>query len=537
MTKEEAEDKLINKMSEKLEKKEVLVLSFAFQFFILIILLSRKNLLLLSSQGFIIGILLLFSLLGLIFLSWSTLYRLRIPLFIIYLFLIIYALNLVAGKPLLTPIGGNLLLTFFFVLFLSILTGERRTAFWTAILGSIFYFLPLFIKPATFSGNDLFYIPFFFAVAIFGGELSREERLTRYRLLERKVKEIRAIYQIDESLLSVQRLNKILPDVLKMVGDLMNVHMVSMRLFDEGKKELLTRGSIDISSSYLSKEGIKVGESIAGKVFKEKRPYISKNLIKDPFYKYSALAKKENIYSLLSVPLLIKGKNLGVLTCYSRLPSRFTRDDLFLLSFLANQLAVNLENNRLYEEMRQGQLDTISSFLTIINSRDSYTLSHSRQVANLVTLMAKEMKLFDEEKHILYWASLFHDIGKIAISDQILQKPESLTPEEFKVITTHPAEGVKIIKKISFLKNLVPLILHHHEKINGNGYPRGLKGKEIPKGARILKVADAYSAIISKRPYRDALSKEDAVKILTDGKNIEFDPYFVDILLTVLEKK
>jgi len=129
---------------------------------------------------------------------------------------------------------------------------------------------------------------------------------------------------------------------------------------------------------------------------------------------------------------------------------------------------------------------------------------------------------------------MLHDIGKLGISDTILLKPGKLTPEEYEAVKKHPVIGADIVSVAGFLKDIVPFILGHHERYDGTGYPRGLKGEEIPLGARILAVVDVYEALTADRPYHKAISKEEAIKILRSGMNTQFDPKVVDVFLNVV---
>jgi HD-GYP domain-containing protein (c-di-GMP phosphodiesterase class II) len=143
--------------------------------------------------------------------------------------------------------------------------------------------------------------------------------------------------------------------------------------------------------------------------------------------------------------------------------------------------------------------------------------------------------LSDSEIENVKYAGLLHDIGKIGISEFILNKPSRLTPYEFDEIRKHPAVGAKIIADVPFLRPLVPLVLHHHEYYDGKGYPDGIAGEEIPYGARILSVADVFEAMTSNRPYRKALSPEMAVQTLMGGRGKQFDPHMVDAFMDVLK--
>jgi putative nucleotidyltransferase with HDIG domain len=157
-------------------------------------------------------------------------------------------------------------------------------------------------------------------------------------------------------------------------------------------------------------------------------------------------------------------------------------------------------------------------------------------VAKYAEQIAREMGIEEDEIKNIRLAGLLHDIGKIGTYDYLLDKAASLTEKEFEIVKNHPEQGVTILRDIKKLKKIIPLIRHHHERINGRGYPNGLKGEEIPLGARILHVADSYDSMTSDRPYRPAPGKEYAISELKKHKGTQFDPEVVDAFLKVLDK-
>jgi HD-GYP domain-containing protein (c-di-GMP phosphodiesterase class II) len=152
-------------------------------------------------------------------------------------------------------------------------------------------------------------------------------------------------------------------------------------------------------------------------------------------------------------------------------------------------------------------------------------------------VLAKHLGLPEHELELVKYAGLLHDIGKIGISENILNKAGRLTAKEFDEIKRHPELGARIISDVPFLKSLVPMVLHHHEFFNGNGYPLKIAGTAIPFGARILSVADAYEAMTSDRPYRKSLTQEVAFGILTEGRGQQFDPQVVDAFLDIMKSE
>jgi HD-GYP domain-containing protein (c-di-GMP phosphodiesterase class II) len=243
----------------------------------------------------------------------------------------------------------------------------------------------------------------------------------------------------------------------------------------------------------------------------------------------------ESIRSYIAFPLKTPQRTVGVLNLIrNRDKHPFSNVDLEIINVLASQASISIENVRLYQNIRDNYLKTVRGFALAVEAKDRYTHGHSENVMKYTVVIAKRLGLSDEEIENVKYAGLLHDIGKIGVSELILNKPGRLTPSEFDEIKKHPSLGANIIADVPFLRPLVPMVLHHHEFYDGSGYPNGIKGEEIPFGARILSVADAYEAMTSDRPYRRSLSQQAALEILVNGKGRQFDPLMVETFQDVL---
>ncbi len=191
---------------------------------------------------------------------------------------------------------------------------------------------------------------------------------------------------------------------------------------------------------------------------------------------------------------------------------------------------------KLSERVDRVALESMYAFSKSMEARDYYTAEHAEEMVAIVLRIGKKIGLSKEMLSNLERGATLHDIGKIGVSDTILLKKSNLTPEEYELIKMHPRIGAEILRSIHFLKDVVPIVLHHHEKWDGTGYPSRLKAREIPLLARIVGIADAYQALISDRPYRKAYSKKEALEILKKEAGVNFDKDLVDILIK-LEKK
>ncbi|HML68296.1 MAG TPA: HD-GYP domain-containing protein [Clostridia bacterium] len=186
-----------------------------------------------------------------------------------------------------------------------------------------------------------------------------------------------------------------------------------------------------------------------------------------------------------------------------------------------------------YQLLQQTYMDTVTTLSRAVDARDPYTAGHSERVAAISHKIAEKMGFDENRLKKLELSALFHDIGKIGVPDQILLKPEKLDEAEFQKIREHPVIGAKILQKIDFLKDSLPIIRHHHERYDGNGYPDEMKGADIPIESRIISVADTYDAMTSDRPYRKSLSHEKAVSEIIRNAGMQFDPEVVDAFLSV----
>lgn len=276
------------------------------------------------------------------------------------------------------------------------------------------------------------------------------------------------------------------------------------------------------SAQMFLKEGLaEKEEKLAKDTIRTRKAVLVKNTKKDP-------------HSIICAPLLLKGDVVGVITIFDKLiPGQpqeidFEEDDLKLLLILAQQTAISLENARLFEEVNELFLSSIKSLAETIDAKDPYTHGHVERVTKAAMAIAAEMGLSDEQKKEIEIGAILHDIGKIGVKDAVLSKPSQLTPEEKEMFDQHPDIGSKIMGPIQQLENMIPIIRHHHESFDGNGYPDKLKGEEIPSGARIIAVADTFDAMTSDRPYRKALPESAARQEINKLSGKQFDPKVVD---------
>jgi HD-GYP domain-containing protein (c-di-GMP phosphodiesterase class II) len=239
--------------------------------------------------------------------------------------------------------------------------------------------------------------------------------------------------------------------------------------------------------------------------------------------------------SLICAPLVVHQKILGVIEVLNKLDeNEFNDEDLEALVSVAATAAIAIENTRLHQTVLEAYNNTIRTLAAAIDAKDPYTRGHSQRVMEYTMLAATYLSLTPEEMETLEYASILHDIGKISIDSQILVKPEPLSPLEWEIIREHPTHGANLLREIPFLVKASELVLFHHEKFNGEGYPRGVKGEDIPIGARLIAVADSFDTMTTNRAYRAAMTFESSIQELHRCTGSQFCPVAVKAFLSGL---
>ncbi|MFV1950787.1 MAG: HD domain-containing phosphohydrolase [Nitrospinota bacterium] len=239
--------------------------------------------------------------------------------------------------------------------------------------------------------------------------------------------------------------------------------------------------------------------------------------------------------SVIGIPVMVKYSMSGFF-CAINIDSakRFTTSDVRMTETIAEQISSIITTIELYQNLRDFLLSVIKTLVATIEAKDEYTKGHSERVNKLSVSIAEAMRIGAEEIEDIKWASILHDIGKIAVPEEILTKPSSLSDKEYTSVMKHPGKGYEILKPIKYLNGSLDGIYYHHEKFDGTGYPFGMKGKDIPLMARIIAVADTYDAMTSSRAYRPAMSSKECIKELIKVKGIQLDPEIVDIFVEVI---
>ncbi|MEW5803991.1 MAG: HD domain-containing phosphohydrolase [bacterium] len=351
--------------------------------------------------------------------------------------------------------------------------------------------------------------------------------------LERTIDILTTLNNIAKEIGSVFDLDQLLNSILKMTSNILNGSCGFFSLLDRDLNQLRAshclRTDLDHGEEFLNLK-------VALHVLNTGKAVLIPNFLQDTRFHIEEI-KDHLPRSILYVPLHAKDRIIGVIGMIDKQSKTpFTLDDLELLTTIASEAAVAIENFNLYSDLKKSYFDTIRALVNAIEAKDPYTYGHSERVTELSLLIAKELGLPEKSLEIIRHASILHDVGKIGVSLNILHKDMTLSPDEVAIVREHSRIGSKIIDHIGFLKDVREGIKHHHERYDGRGYPDGLGPSQVSLETRILAVADAFDAMTSDRPYRQAQSAENAMKELRKCAGTQFDPAIVNVFIRVWKK-
>lgn len=360
-----------------------------------------------------------------------------------------------------------------------------------------------------------------------------------YEKTERQVRELSAMHDMSLQFTSTLNYQEVLNVVAHRVVSLIGAQFASVLLPDEENRHLRIVASHNLTPDYINsinnERRIPVGGGPIGRVFTSGKPYTVDNVFSDPDYlPWMPIAEIQEYSSLIALPLLAKGQSIGVICIYFADSCLLKPDEIDLLGTAANEAAIAIENARIYENLQEAFLGIIRSLTESMDAKDSYTRGHLERVSLYAEAIARHLGIDGDELQAIRYAAYLHDVGKIGIPDSILTKNGKLTAPEYQLISKHSLMGERILKPVNFPFPVHAIVRHHHERYDGRGYPDNLARQEIPLGARILFVADAFEAMTSDRPYRKALSIARALEELVDNKHTQFDPRVVDVFVEII---
>ncbi|UCC74844.1 MAG: HD domain-containing protein [Gemmatimonadota bacterium] len=360
--------------------------------------------------------------------------------------------------------------------------------------------------------------------------------------LQRAQRNLATAYQVSKMLASAPGLGKLLDGVIDSIFAAINADRAALLLEDgsDGSDELSIVAARSRTGDEEDLEEIRVSRTVVQDVLENAASLVSRDASADARYKEGQSIIQQRIRSVMCAPVSTDDSVIGVLYADSRsLTGAFTEADLELLALIGNQAGVAIHRARLIEERQAERQKFFSSTIRLIakavDKRDGYTHSHSVRVGEFAKKIAVELgkERFpaelgegDDALELIEFSGVVHDVGKIAVPDDVLGKAGKLEPEEFEKIKEHPIHGEDILREaeIDRVKAILPGVRHHHEKWDGSGYPDGLAGKNIPFLGRLLAVADVLDALSSDRPYREAWSFDKTVETISQDAGSHFDP-------------
>jgi K+-sensing histidine kinase KdpD len=318
------------------------------------------------------------------------------------------------------------------------------------------------------------------------------------------------------------------------IAEMLSAKIVSLMLLDQEKKELFIKVAYGLDEAIVANARARLGTGIAGRVAETGEPLLVEN-VEESGLKGSTNNPQYETKSLVSVPLLIGSTVIGVINANNKTSGKpFNHDDLALLMSLSQRFSKVIERMRTAEDSQSFLRETIQSLRSLLEAQEKDVSGIGRKLIEWAVRVARKLRLSEKEVQVIQYVSSVHDVGMTCVSEAILKKTLELTAEEMDEIKKHPQRGAAIMRPLEFVELVSQSILFHHERIDGKGYPMGLRGDQIPIGSRIIAVLDAYAAMVSDRPFRKSMTPGEAVDELVRYANSQFDPRVVEAFVEVL---
>ena len=318
------------------------------------------------------------------------------------------------------------------------------------------------------------------------------------------------------------------------IAEMLSAKIVSLMLLDQEKKELFIKVAYGLDGDVVAHARTRLGAGIAGKVAESGEPLLVEN-VETSGLKGAPNNPQYETKSLVSVPLKVGSSVIGVFNANNKTSGRpFNQDDLALLVSMSQRFSKVIERIRTAEDSVAFVRETIQSLRSMLAAQEQGMGGVARKTVQWSVQVARKLRLSEKEVQVIQYVSSVHDVGMTCVSEEILKKTFDLTPQEMEEIKKHPQRGAAILRPLEFVELVSQSILFHHERLDGKGYPMGLRGDQIPIGSRILAVLDAYVSMVSERPFRSRMTSAEAVDELVRHSGGQFDPRVVSAFVEVL---
>ncbi|MCC6147634.1 MAG: GAF domain-containing protein [Anaerolineaceae bacterium] len=365
-----------------------------------------------------------------------------------------------------------------------------------------------------------------------------------YEQLQRRLEHISALRLIDRTIAGNMDVKISLHVLLDQVVAQLGVDAAAILLVNTRTQNIEFGDGRGFRTEFIKHTHLSIGEGLAGRAVLERNILFIPDLKNAPSkFTRKDLLRGEDFISYSASPLVVKGEVKGVLELYTRAPLTPTTEWLEFLENFSGQAAIMIDNAEMFNRLQQSNLElrlaysrTLEGWVRALDLRDEETEGHTQRVTEMTLRLAMAMGMPDDRLIHLQRGALLHDIGKMAVPDGILRKPGSLTREEWEIMQKHPLVAYELLQPIAFLQESLDIPYAHHERWDGSGYPRGLKGEEIPLAARIFAVVDVWDALSNDRPYRSAWTETEAREYIHANSGKLFDPHVVEAFLELLER-
>ncbi|MFA5095812.1 MAG: HD-GYP domain-containing protein [Candidatus Omnitrophota bacterium] len=343
--------------------------------------------------------------------------------------------------------------------------------------------------------------------------MNTKNYLTPTKRYKNLISTIHSIYRLVNS---TYELMDLIPRLARLISQILLADYCQITLLDGTKKYSILKCVISGKNKFCTDQRLKIANRAEKRIIRTSSviiqgKFMAAPLISDDLIGIIILRRKKSAHSFEGI-------------------------DRETLMTLMEQAILGIRNLQLYEDQQKIVLGSIKSLVTLLDTRVPQEYTHSPYFSRLVTAIGHQMHLDEKQIQSLQYASLLHDTGKADIPPEILMKTSKLTAREFDIIKKHPVKGAQILRPLQVLRPVIPIIMHHHEKYNGTGYPSHLKKGQIPEGARIMAVADAFEAMVYGRPYRERKDINSAIKEIKKKSGSQFDPRVVDAFLKIIKK-